>query len=154
MIFDGSVDENWQTAGGGFYLENALPVDFTSETNKNNPICICNEYREETAITASIDISYRENYSYFNQKGSFISRLWVKNTDIASVADFKTWLSNNPLQLVYLLANPITLSITSQDIPTLLGENNIFSNCGDVEVDYHADIGLYIDKKISSLAQA
>jgi hypothetical protein len=56
-------------------------------------------------------------------------------------------------QVVYPLTSPITLSITSQDIPTLLGENNIFSNCGDVEVDYHADIGLYIDKKVSSLAQ-
>ena len=56
-------------------------------------------------------------------------------------------------QVVYPLTTPITISITSQDIPTLLGENNIYSNCGDVEVDYHADIGLYIDKKISSLAQ-
>lgn len=64
---------------------------------------------------------------------------------------FKTAMSG--VMLVYELDTPITLAITSQDIPTLLGENNIFSNCGDVEVNYHADIGLYIDKKISSLAQ-
>ena len=42
-------------------------------------------------------------------------------------------------QVVYPLTTPITLSITSQDIPTLLGENNIFSNCDDVEVDYYTD---------------
>jgi hypothetical protein len=34
--------------------------------------------------------------------------------------------------LYYELANPITLSITSQDIPTLLGNNNIFSNTGKI----------------------
>jgi len=48
----------------------------------------------------------------------------------------------------------ITPISSSTIIKTISGENNIFSNCGDVEVDYHADIGLYIDKKISSLAQA
>lgn len=57
-------------------------------------------------------------------------------------------------QVVYPLATPITLSITSQDIPTLLGENNIYSDTGDVDVTIRADIGLYIDKKMSSLAQA
>lgn len=40
-------------------------------------------------------------------------------------------------QVVYPLTSPITLAITSQDIPTRLGENNIFSNCGDVEVNYY-----------------
>lgn len=57
-------------------------------------------------------------------------------------------------QVVYPLTTPITLAITSQDIPTLLGENNIYSDTGDVDVTIRADIGLYIDKKMSSLAQA
>ena len=55
-------------------------------------------------------------------------------------------------QVVYPLTTPITLSITIQDIPTLLGENNIFSNCGDVEVDYYTsksnDILEFIDSEI------
>jgi hypothetical protein len=42
------------------------------------------------------------------------------------------------------------LSITSQDIPTLLGENNIFSDTGDVDVTIRADIGLYIDKRLNT----
>lgn len=49
---------------------------------------------------------------------------------------------------VYPLATPITLSIASQDIPSILGENNIFSNTGDVDVTIRADIGLYIDKRL------
>jgi hypothetical protein len=44
----------------------------------------------------------------------------------------------NGVMLGYPLANPITLSITSQDIPTLLNENNIFTNTnGNVDVIYH-----------------
>ena len=42
-------------------------------------------------------------------------------------------------QVVYPLTTPTTLSIISQDIPTLLGENNIFSNCGNVEVKYFTE---------------
>jgi hypothetical protein len=42
-------------------------------------------------------------------------------------------------QVVYPLTTPITLAITSQAIPTLLGENNIFSNTGDVEVEYFTE---------------
>ena len=59
-----------------------------------------------------------------------------------------------PIEFTYKLGTPITVQLTPTEVKTLLGENNIFSNCGDVEVDYRADIGLYIDKKISSLAQA
>jgi hypothetical protein len=55
-------------------------------------------------------------------------------------------------QVKYPLTTPIPLSITSQDIPTLLGENNIYSNCGDVEVEYYTnkanDILEFIDSEI------
>ena len=69
--------------------------------------------------------------------------------------------NDTAIKIVYELATPITLSITSQDIPTsitsqdiptLLGENNIFSNCGNVEVNYYTnkakDILEFIDSEI------
>lgn len=65
--------------------------------------------------------------------------VYYKNTSCTTLNDFKTFFGNNHLQICYKLATPITLSITSQDIPTLSGENNIFSNCGDVEVNYYTD---------------
>lgn len=63
---------------------------------------------------------------------------------------FKSFLSTNNLKIGYELVNTITLAITSQDIPTLSGENNIFSNTGDVDVTIRADIGLYIDKRLNA----
>lgn len=73
-----------------------------------------------------------------------------------SLADYQTFLANQyqantPVKAICLLAIPITLAITSQDIPTLL-ECNIFSNCGDVTVDYYTnkanDILEFVDSEI------
>lgn len=49
----------------------------------------------------------------------------------------RTDLNEPQGKLIAELITPTSLTITSQDIPTLLGENNIFSNCGDVEVNYY-----------------
>ena len=61
----------------------------------------------------------------------------VKDDRYTTVEDFKTAVTG--VKLKYELATPITLAITSQDIPTLLGENNIFSNCGDVQIEYFTE---------------
>jgi len=99
---------------------------------------------------------------YFNNKGNLV----VTHEYIASyngetinepwISSMDNYVPNTSpstgAQVVYPLANPITLSITSQDIPTLSGENNIFSNCGDVEVNYYTsksnDILEFVDSEI------
>jgi len=53
------------------------------------------------------------------------------------------------VQLVYPLAEPIHYPFTAIDIKTLLGQNNIWSDTGDTEVEYRADVTLYINKKIA-----
>lgn len=63
---------------------------------------------------------------------------------------FKDWISANGLQILYELATPITYQLTPQELTTLLGTNNIWSNTGDSEIKYRADIALYIDKIINS----
>jgi hypothetical protein len=99
---------------------------------------------------------------YFDNKGNLV----VTHSFIASYNGEtinEPWISSmdnyvpNTLpsigaQVKYPLTTPITLSITSQDIPTLLGENNIYSNCGDVEVEYYTnksnDILEFVDSEI------
>lgn len=44
---------------------------------------------------------------------------------------------------------PTTVQLTPDEVRTVLGSNSISSNCGVVSVRYRADIGLYIDKKLS-----
>jgi hypothetical protein len=98
-----------------------------------------------------------EGYNYTNRSwGSMVNyefgisgtSMRLHNDTVSTSAELETQL--NGIHLKYLLANPITLSITSQDIPTLLGENNIFSDTGDVDVTIRADIGLYIDKRLNT----
>lgn len=48
-------------------------------------------------------------------------------------------------QFVYPLATPTTVQLTPTEVKTLLGYNNI-SSSGTVEVIYHADTKLYVDK--------
>ena len=56
----------------------------------------------------------------------------------------------NGVQLVYLLASPITYQLTPIEVKTLLGTNNIFADTGAVDVEYCADTKMYIDNAIAS----
>ena len=59
-------------------------------------------------------------------------------------------LANTPLQVVALLATPIEYTLTPTEVTTLLGENNIWADTGEItELTYRADTGRYIAKKIT-----
>ena len=68
--------------------------------------------------------------------------------EMTALVNWTTYLSNNPLQVVYKLAEPIHYPLTPTEIKTLLGQNNIFADTGNVNVTYRADTELYIDKQI------
>ena len=68
-----------------------------------------------------------QNWIYFDISG------------MDSVADVKTWLASNPLQVVYELATPITYTLTPQQVETLIGTNNIWSDAGEVTVEIADD---------------
>jgi len=68
---------------------------------------------------------------------------------ITTSADFKAWLADNNLQVVYPLATPQIYNLTPQQVMLLKGINNVSADAGTVEVKYSADIQLYIDGKIA-----
>lgn len=68
------------------------------------------------------------------------------NTDALKAAFAAT-----PLEVVYPLATPQTYQLTPQAVTTILGQNNIWADTGDVEVAYCADTKMYIDKVIAAL---
>ena len=51
-------------------------------------------------------------------------------------------------------ADGSTIQLTPQQMETLKGTNNIWSNAGQTEVTYAADTGLYIEQKMAVLAAA
>lgn len=55
-----------------------------------------------------------------------------------NVADQKAWFSDNPTEVCYELATPITYQLTPQEVATLLGSNRVWSDAGDISLVYHA----------------
>lgn len=81
--------------------------------------------------------------------GSVVApRCWITvPTSISSKDDFKAWVAENPVKIIYELATPIHTPITPVILNTLYGANNIWSNSnGDTSIEYSADVKLYIDR--------
>ena len=78
----------------------------------------------------------------------------VRPLGIDTVADFRSFLASNPLEICYQIATPQIIQLTKQQVTTLLGLNNIWADSGEVSVVYTADTKLYIDKKFETLTNA
>lgn len=68
--------------------------------------------------------------------------IYIKDTSCTSVNDFYTKYSD--MQIGYELATPTDFTFTGQEIPTKLGYNAFWSDEGDTEVTYRADIDLLL----------
>ena len=81
-----------------------------------------------------------------------ISCAIAKSVDVidngySDATSFKTAMSG--VQLCYEFATPQTYQLTPTEVALLEGQNNIWTDSGEVEVTYKADVGLYIDKKLN-----
>ena len=62
------------------------------------------------------------------------------------------YFAEHPLQVCYKLATPIIRNLSNiPEITTLLGENNIWADTGDIEVTYSNDTSIYKRKKLDSI---
>ena len=74
--------------------------------------------------------------------------LYIKDTRFTTVSDFLADVGTS--KILYELATPVTVQLTpSQMMQTLLGENHIFADTGDVAVEYRADTKLFIQEQIA-----
>ena len=73
---------------------------------------------------------------------------------VTTLNEAKAWFTENQTQVCYPLATPITYQLTPQEITSLLGANNLWADTGDSEVEYRADVKLYITKKITEAVSA
>lgn len=71
---------------------------------------------------------------------------WISDRDVYAAGTTPT----TGAQVVYELATPLTVQLTAEEVTTLLGQNNIFADCGDVSCEYRADTKLYIEKILNA----
>lgn len=125
-----------------FFATLANPKRSASGTTKAN--LACDRYGNDTG-----------NHVYANTTDKTIAipadndMAMIYDTAYTDANTFKTAMSG--VQLVYELAAPFTYQLTPQEVRTLLGQNNIWADTGNVDVTYQADTKLYIDNKISEL---
>ena len=58
--------------------------------------------------------------------------VYVKANEISTLENFKTWLGSNNLNVVYTLADPITYTLSAPQVLSLLGQNNVWADTGNI----------------------
>lgn len=139
--FDGSNDEAWQKVSGtGKFYINIPDIVKTYNAGK-----ISNIYPFSGSTNSSAGVTVDKSfYTQRNEETPEYNRFWIYNSDYDSytVEQFRQVLDNQPLQIVadFLTTEYIYTIVTGANIPTLPGNNEISTDCGDIRsVEYFND---------------
>ena len=107
-VFDGSDDENWQSSAtpNAYYsnVSDAQAVD-------SNLLCSIGKVVSSIVNVGDCLINPYKNFTI--------------KTLFTTVAEWKTYLGNNPVDITYTLATPLTIQLTPQQVKALVGENHL-----------------------------
>jgi hypothetical protein len=114
---------NWASYGTSRYFAPLSP-----RTNGSNAKSICSNYKPDPTNSEAFnmqDLSFdiKPTYTVF------------KNSSCASVEDFVATVQNQ--YLAYELAEPFDIQLTPTQIETLIGNNTIFADTGDIDLTYN-----------------
>lgn len=96
----------------------------------------------KTATNSNDDCSIRGS----NSSGA----VYIRDDRYTDASSFKS--GNTSVEIVYGLATPLTYTLTPQEVKTLLGSNNIWTDVGRVNIEYRADTMLYVDKRTNAIS--
>lgn len=142
-VYGGALD----VTSGKLTVTHAF-VEYTGASSEN--WTRDNASRYNIGITGAYKDGYTRipcycNMGKFASSGSDVGTVFLSNaffyyyqpTSITTLADFRTWLASNHLQVAYQLATPIEVDLTPVSVSSVLGQNNIWCNTGDTELDYY-----------------
>jgi len=119
----------WAITTNRFEARLPLPPPIYSLTQIADAICSAYPIVSRSALQDKTACIYYGNVNGVN----------IRDSDYSTAADFGTAMSG--VQLVYELATPIEYTLTPQQISSLLGENNLWADTGDVTVEYLSGSG-------------
>ena len=138
VIYNGT--EDWHrvsTTTKSFFVQTNTLV---KSTNYRNSV-VCNRLKTVPTNGSVNSIPFTIS-GYSDTNNTYPGQNWIyckaDGDTIATVGDFKAWLASNNLQVVYELATPLTVQLTAQQVSSLAGTNHIWSDAGDVTVEYKA----------------
>lgn len=132
--FTGASSENWQYLTGSFGARCGIVRN--SVLNTGNRVEVISNEGLFSANANSVGTVFASSVSIY----------YYPPETVTSVEGFKTWLASNPLQVIYPLATPLTYQLSAQEIKSFLGINNVWSDAGNMDVEYRADTKLFIER--------
>ena len=121
-VFDGSADENWLISGTGNFYNYSLGSGYLVADTVT-----CNRLESIHRQPDADHLGIYNNTRYIQVRPS---------ADELDVTAFKTWLSNNNLQVAYELSTPITIPLGGIQLLTQQGNNSFFADCGNSTVEW------------------
>ena len=136
VIYDGTETWNGANTGtnGSMRFERVLTGVKTPPNTVSTVGIMCNEFNETTA-----DGTWVGTIGVAIDTRGYISVCQTGQQDM-TLATFREFLSSNPMEVVYPLATPQTYQLTPQQVNTLVGTNNVWSEQGNIELSYHIPI--------------
>ena len=141
--FTGASAEQWYTYHGGTpeYYQYTTPIS----DSKNTQNAVTNMFELITAgergTANGLVIDTDKNFRF----------ALLPSENITDEATWRTFLSNNNLEICYELATPFDIDLTPEVISAIVGTNNVYTDTnGDTTVKFKDTIQNYIDKKVST----
>lgn len=127
FIADGT--ENWVKRTNGtedtiIFL--SLDENKTVFDAKPNPTCLCDKFVQDMTAGA-IKYPYGMRITEYSKKQRLHFCMPI-NSNITEVEQFKSWLMNNPVTVLYELAEPTTEQLTPCQLKSFEGTTHIVSN--------------------------
>lgn len=148
VVLDGSSTVTWayQRTNGDYYTTIELS-GMKSYANSEVANIVSSVFGKNTA---SADTVYASTTFYGFYGNNTAGRIRLCLPDVSTTQEFSAWLAEYQPQVVYELATPQTYQLTPEEVSTVLSQNSIFADCGNVDVQYRADTKLYINKVLNA----
>lgn len=136
IVFDGSEDWILRTSNPNntvtYQLSDAVVTQLMPYLLKNNTNSMSTHFIYLETVSTGDDMRTKDvGFSLYYQNGSTARSLYI-NSNITTLNDFKTWLSNNNVQIEYELAQEVIIPYTPEqeraldEIYTFKGNNYIY----------------------------
>ena len=140
----GTLNWSYQSAQHRFYTVVSGAKFPTSASVVGNAICSNYSIVQFSTLSTGSDNNV---FATLDKGNTYVT---IRDTRYTDAASFKTAM--NGVQLVYELATPQTYTLTGQEVSTLLGNNNVWADSGDVEITYRRDISIVLENLENALS--
>jgi hypothetical protein len=139
---DPNTGEKWLVIRSKY--NHAVTDNWGNSVGIIKPMCSC------LGIIYFGGISNANVQNVFAPQGNWAPASVLKIEGLTTETDYDAWCAEHKPQISWLLANAVTFQLTPQEVRTLLGQNNIWADTGDVSLLCPADTKAYIDNQIAS----